>query len=413
MKSISVHQLSTLQAKRLSDGSPMMPAASPGRGNANEAPAKHAACKTSLLDTCIPLTPLFPATLANGAGTGNPAAGFPVIVAVQWQPHSRKQQRLGVGGMQEIHEKRLFMASCMALILTSMTFAIRARLETVFGPAGVGLTLEEIGYAFMPAFWGFTLAMVIGGPIVEYIGMRKGMWLAFILHTVGIVATLFAYDLATLFTATVFIGIGNGMVEAVCNPLVASMYPDKKTKMLNRFHIWFPGGIVIGSIIGYVLMDVLGLGWQVLVSTLFIPLAVYGFLFVGQAFPQTERVQMGVSARQSAMSLLTPLYLFVGFCMLLSAATELGTTQRIESLLSATGVNALLVLAFINGIMMIGRAMAGSIANRISTVGMLWFSAIFSFIGLQLLTMASGSFVFVAAAVFAIGVTFFWPTTLR
>ena len=202
------------------------------------------------------------------------------------------------------------------------------------------------------------------------------------------------------------------MVEAVCNPLVASMYPDKKTKMLNRFHIWFPGGIVIGSIIGYVLMDVLGLGWQFLVSTLFIPLAVYGFLFVGQAFPQTERVQMGVSARQSAMSLLTPLYLFVGFCMLLSAATELGTTQRIESLLSATGVNALLVLAFINGIMMIGRAMAGSIANRISTVGMLWFSAIFSFIGLQLLTMASGGFVFIAAAVFAVGVTFFWPTTL-
>jgi fucose permease len=112
------------------------------------------------------------------------------------------------------------------------------------------------------------------------------------------------------------------------------------------------------------------------------------------------------------MSLLTPLYLFVGFCMLLSAATELGTTQRIESLLAATGVNALLVLAFINGIMMIGRAMAGSIANRISTVGMLWFSAIFSFPGLQLLTAASGGFVFVAAAVFAVGVTFFWPTTL-
>jgi MFS family permease len=314
--------------------------------------------------------------------------------------------------MQAIDERRLFLASCMALVLTSMTFAIRARLETVFGPAGVGLTLEEIGYAFMPAFWGFTLAMVIGGPIVEYIGMRKGMWLAFILHATGIVATLFAHDLVTLFSATVFIGIGNGMVEAVCNPLVASMYPDRKTKMLNRFHIWFPGGIVIGSIVGYVLMDVLGMGWQVLVSTLFIPLVIYGYLFVGQSFPETERVKMGVSASQSAMSLLTPLYLFVGFCMLLSAATELGTTQRIESLLAATGVNALLVLAFINGIMMIGRAMAGSIANRISTVGMLWFSAIFSFIGLQLLTAASGGFVFIAAAVFAVGVTFFWPTTL-
>jgi MFS family permease len=98
--------------------------------------------------------------------------------------------------------------------------------------------------------------------------------------------------------------------------------------------------------------------------------------------------------------------------MLLSAGTELGTTQRIESLLAATGVNAQLVLAFINGIMIFGRAFAGQICARISTAGMLWFSAIFSFIGMQLLAGASGSFVFVAAAVFAIGVTFFWPTTL-
>ena len=43
---------------------------------------------------------------------------------------------------------------------------------------------------------------------------------------------------------------------------------------------------------------------------------------------------------------------------------------------------------------------------------MLWFSAIFSFIGLWLLSMASGYMVFAAAAVFAIGITFFWPTTL-
>lgn len=314
--------------------------------------------------------------------------------------------------METIHQRRLFIASCTALVLTAMTFAIRARLETVFGPDGVGLTLEQIGYAFMPAFWGFTLAMIIGGPIVDYLGMKKGMWIAFALHAAGIVATLLATDLTSLFTATVFMGIGNGMVEAVCNPLVASMYPQQKTKMLNRFHLWWPSGIVIGSIAGYLLMDVFGLSWQVLVATLFIPLVFYGYLFSGQSFPVTERVKMGISAADALRSMVTPLYLFVGFCMLLSAGTELGTTQRIESLLAATGVNALLVLAFINGIMIFGRAFAGQICARISTAGMLWFSAIFSFIGMQLLAGASGSFVFVAAAVFAIGVTFFWPTTL-
>jgi fucose permease len=314
--------------------------------------------------------------------------------------------------MSEIHERRLFAASCVALVLTAMTFAIRARLETVFGPAGVGLTLEQIGYAFMPAFWGFTLAMIVGGPIVDFLGMKKGMWIAFILHATGIVATLVATDLSSLFLATVFMGIGNGMVEAVCNPLVASMYPKQKTKMLNRFHLWWPSGIVIGSIAGYLLMDVAGLDWRMLVATLFIPLVIYGYMLRGQSFPLTERVEMGISTADALKSMVSPLYLFIGVCMMMSAATELGTTQRIESLLSATGVNALLVLAFINGIMIFGRAFAGPIQAKISTAGMLWFSAIFSFIGMQLLAGASGSFVFVAAAIFALGVTFFWPTTL-
>ena len=109
--------------------------------------------------------------------------------------------------MTGVNERRLFVASCTALVLTSMTFAIRARLETVFGPAGVGLTLEQMGHAFMPAFWGFTLAMVIGGPIVESTSLGKGLWAAFILHALSIVATLMATDLVTLFRATVLIGL--------------------------------------------------------------------------------------------------------------------------------------------------------------------------------------------------------------
>jgi fucose permease len=312
----------------------------------------------------------------------------------------------------DINRSRLFAASCMALLVTAMTFAFRARLETVFGPGGVGLTLEQIGYAFMPAFWGFTIAMIVGGPIVDFLGMRKGMLFAFMLHVIGAIATLMATDFESLFGATVFMGLGNGMVEAVCNPLVASAYPDQKVKMLNRFHLWWPAGIVTGSILGYLVMDVAGLNWQLMVGLLFIPIAIYGYLFFGQQFPVTERVEMGISHGDALRSLLTPLYLFVGFCMLLSAATELGTTQRIESLLRETGVNALLVLAYINGIMIFGRANAGYIAGRIGTAGMLWFSAIFSFIGLWLLTTASGGFVFVAAAVFGVGITFFWPTTL-
>ena len=314
--------------------------------------------------------------------------------------------------MIQINKDSLFFASCTSLLLTAMTFAVRARLETVFGPAGVGLTLEEVGYAFMPAFWGFTIAMILGGPLVDTIGMKKGMWLAFLFHTLGILTTILAFDLDSLFIATLLMGLGNGMVEAVCNPMVASMYPDQKTKMLNRFHLWWPAGIVAGSIAGYIVMDIMSMSWHYMVATLLIPLAIYGYTLLGQAFPITERVEMGVSSSDAFRSLFRPLYIFIAFCMLLSAATELGTTQRIESLLKETGVNALLVLAFINGVMMLGRYYAGPVSKKLSVLGMLLLSALFSFVGLQLLAISSGNYVFISAAVFAIGITFFWPTTL-
>ena len=314
--------------------------------------------------------------------------------------------------MENINKKRLFLGSCLALITTAMTFAIRARLETVFGPEGLGLTLEQIGYAFTPAFFGFTLAMIFGGPLVDFLGIKKITWIAFVMHAVGIVWTIMADSMTSLFLATLFVGIGNGMVEAALNPMVASMYTNEKTKMLNRFHVWFPGGIVIGSIVGWLVMDVMGLSWQIMVSTLFIPLVLYAVLFFGQVFPVTERVQMGISNKKMFSSVGKPLFIFMVFCMLLTAASELGTTQRIESLLKESVAVPLLVLAFINGIMALGRLFAGQVVHRLKPSGMLLYSAIFTFIGLWLLTVTIGGMTFVAAGVFAIGVTFFWPTML-
>ncbi|ANW96046.1 hypothetical protein AXE80_07040 [Wenyingzhuangia fucanilytica] len=314
--------------------------------------------------------------------------------------------------MDTFHKNRLFIASCLALITTAMTFAIRARLETVFGPEGVGLTLEQIGYAFTPAFFGFTLAMIFGGPLVDLLGIKKITWMAFVTHAIGIVWTIMADSMTSLFLATLFIGIGNGLVEAALNPLVASMYPEQKTKMLNRFHVWFPGGIVIGSLIGWLTMDVLGLSWQVMVTTLFIPLVIYGVLFFGQKIPVTERVKLGISNKEMIKSVTKPLFIFMVLCMFLTAASELGTTQRIESLLKTSVSSPLLVLAFINGIMALGRLFAGQVVHKLKPAGMLLYSAIFTLAGLWLLTITSGNMTFVAAAVFAVGVTFFWPTML-
>ncbi len=365
-----------------------------------------------------------------------------------------------------INKSRIFLASCLALLVTSLTFAMRAKIEEVFGPqeaGGIfGLSKETIGWAFGPAFWGFTVAMVIGGFIIDIVKTKSIIWAAFILHLIGAISFIMADDKITLFIANVFIGLGNGAVEAAFNPLIATLYPNNKTKMLNRFHVWFPGGIVIGSLLAWLMMDTVGLNWQIYIGVLFIPLALYGILFWGQKIPETERVSSGITykgmlnAIGAPVSIITSMtvmlllaidivklpegwmYLsligvflimalieaklirkasvifpFMFTFMLLTASTELVTTQWINALLAEAGVSQMLILALITGIMAIGRFFAGNLIHRINSVGVLLLSAIFSAVGIYMLSIVSGTgLTIVASVMFAVGVCYFWPTML-
>ena len=313
--------------------------------------------------------------------------------------------------MNSINRNQLFLASRIALIVTAITFAYRAALEGTWEKE-FHLTKEQIGWIFSPAFWGFTLAMIFGGPLCDVIGMKKLVGLAFIGHVTGIVIYLVAKDATMLFIGTVCIGIGNGMVEAACNPLVVSLYPDNKTTMLNKFHVWFPGGIVIGGLISYLFLEQLHLDWRIMVALLILPAILYGVMFWKLDFPKTERVAKGVSTAEMFKSCLNPLYLVMIICMFMTAATELGTGTWIGALLSGAGVSGILILVFINGIMAVGRSFAGPIVHKLNPNGMLIFSSLFAAIGLYLLSISSGYAAVGAAAVFAVGICFFWPTML-
>lgn len=310
-----------------------------------------------------------------------------------------------------INRNKLFLASCIALITTAMTFAFRASLEGVWGTE-YNLNREQIGWIFSPAFWGFTLAMLFGGPLCDWLGMKRLLGLAFVGQLAGVIIYLVAKDASLLFAGTVCIGIGNGMVEAACNPLVVSLFPEKKTTMLNRFHVWFPGGIVIGGLIGYFMISQFQVDWRIMVSLLFIPIALYGFLFMKLKFPSTERVTTGVSTGQMFGACLNPLFLVMLACMILTAATELGTNQWLGALLQGAGISGILILVLINGIMALGRAFAGPVVHRLNPTGMLIFSMVFTAIGLLLLSQATGAMAVVAAIVFAVGLCFVWPTML-
>jgi MFS family permease len=316
--------------------------------------------------------------------------------------------------MQSINRNQLFVGSCLALLVTSLSFGIRAgilgRLGTEFG-----LDKAELAIITSTAFWGFPLAVIIGGMIVDIIGMKRLLVWAFLFHLAGIVLTIFAGSFSnpfwSLFFSTLLIGIANGTVEAACNPLVTALYPDNKSTKLNHFHLWFPGGIVIGSLIVF-FFDKVAINWQIQVAMMIIPTLLYGFIFSKLKFPVTERVASGISTAEMYKSVAKPIFIFMLICMLGTAVTELFTGQWIGVLLTNVTDDSLLVLTVSTGVMVVGRAFAGPIIHKLAPTGVLLMSAIVATIGLYLLGHTSGNMIFVGALVFGAGVCYFWPTML-
>jgi MFS family permease len=311
----------------------------------------------------------------------------------------------------KIKKTPLFNASCVALVVTALSFATRGSFVEAWA-VEFNLTHAQVGWIVGTAFWGFTLAMFFGGPLVDIIGLGRIIAIAFICHVAGIVLTIVATGFWTLFISTLFIGVANGSVEAACNPLITSMYTEEKTRRLNRFHAWFPTGIVIGGLTVYLFNNIGLTDWRYAMAIMLVPTFIYGFMFLNKQFPQTERVVAGFSYKDMLKACISPLFLFMAFCMVLTAATELGTNQWIAALLANVSNNPILLLVWISGIMALARQFGGTFVHNTRSTVILLFSSVLAFIGLILMGYTSGIMVFAAAGIFALGIAFFWPTML-
>jgi MFS transporter, putative metabolite:H+ symporter len=308
-----------------------------------------------------------------------------------------------------INANRLFVASCFALITTAFSFSIRAGILTQLGTE---LNLDPVQLGTINSMWflGFPISMILGGIFYSKIGPKLIMQIAFIAHTIGILTTIYASSYGVLLISTLLIGIGNGCTEAACNPMIADSYSGNAFhSKLNKFHMWFPGGIVIGSLISKFLTDS-GQHWQTQIWIIMIPTIIYAILFWGQAFPKPKNQE--VSVLQNFKAMLNPLYLFVAACMALTAISEFGPQQWVGPILAKAGASPMLILALVTGLMAVGRYFGGPLVEKLNTVGVLLGGAIFALIGIYMLSTMSGSALYIAAVFYALGICYFWPNML-
>src|SRR5262249_51612131 len=152
---------------------------------------------------------------------------------------------------------RLFILSCLSLATGALVFSLFANIMPALGKAFELNDAELVGIA---GSWGIGLAIAVftGSALLDTVGMKRAIGLACLLQLVGVLVTVFTPNLAGLGGAIlvltigqIILGLGHGLIEATINPLAATVYPDDKTHRLNVLHAWWPGGLVIGGLLGY------------------------------------------------------------------------------------------------------------------------------------------------------------------
>ena len=127
---------------------------------------------------------------------------------------------------------------------------------------------------------------------------RSLVALALLGHVLSAVVTFMAtkanaYDY--LYWGMFIFAYANGTLEAVANPLVATVFPHNRTHFLNILHASWPLGMVVGAVASYLLGNVMGLGWKGQLAFYLVPTAAYAIMFLGQSFPKSEAAAKGAS----------------------------------------------------------------------------------------------------------------------
>jgi MFS family permease len=365
-----------------------------------------------------------------------------------------------------INRSRLLWAGFMAILAAGVGFAIRGGIFDNWG-SEYGFTGTQLGAIGGAGFTGFCFGIIIGGVVCDKIGYGWLVVAAFAFHVGSAVVTFAATPdnnaLQFLTWGMFLFAFANGILEAVSNPLVATLYPENRTHYLNILHASWPAGMIIGAALGWVLDDKMQMGWKIQLSLYLIPTVIYGIMFMGQKYPKSEAAEKGASLGDMlkdvgilgalvvcyllslffaqnvgmpapaaygiagvllvAVAVMTKfsmgsMLLFVLFIAhALVGAVELGTDGWIQNITGNlfTSEQGKFLFLWTSAIMFGLRFCAHFIESKLglSPVGLLFVCSILAVVGLQ---MASGMTTFVAAllalGIYAVGKTFFWPTML-
>jgi len=371
---------------------------------------------------------------------------------------------------------RLLWAGFVAILAAGVGFGVRGGIFANWA-ADFGFSAAQLGAIGGAGFTGFCFGIMVGGVVVDKIGYGKLVIAAFLFHVLSAFITFGATSGQEMGVAYQFLwwgmftfALANGILEAVANPLVATLFPNNRTHYLNILHASWPLGMVIGGVIGWTLGGENGWGWKAQLALYLVPTLVYGIMFLGQKYPKSEASEKGLKLGEMLKDVgilggavaCFMIYLFfkgflgpffetpmlptvisavIGLALLggiatitgfsighwliavlfithaLVGAVELGTDGWIQNITGAilSPEQGKILFVFTSLMMFVLRFCAHFIETKLGLkpIGLLFVCSLFGVAGLNFVA-AVNSFgpALGALLIYAFGKTFFWPTML-
>lgn len=322
-----------------------------------------------------------------------------------------------------INKSRLLFASFFTIVAGGVGFAVRGSILVDWGNQ-FGFTMTELGSITGGGFAGFGIIIILFSLIVDRVGYRPLLILAFFIHFLSLivtVATVYVFDTMgreaaywCLYSGTFLFAVGNGICESVVNPLVATLYPKEKTHYLNILHAGWPGGMILGGLLSIVFHDYVS--WEVLISFFLVPVFIYGVIVFKEKLPVSEAKEAGVPYKEMFSYFASPLLIGLMILMVLIGYVELGTDSWIQNItgnILENPTKGVLLFIYTSALMFVLRFFAGPIVHKISPLGLLLVCSFLGAIGLYILGNSTTGLIMVfAVTIYGVAKTFFWPTML-
>ena len=321
---------------------------------------------------------------------------------------------------------KLMWASFLTLIAAGMGFGVRTGTLAEWANQ-FGFTQVELGTITGGGLVGFGVVILCASLFIDRVGYRVILLLAFLLHVASVIVTLAATPVyaamgkdATywcLYVGIFIFAIANGLCEAVINPLIANIYPERKTHYLNILHAGWPGGLILGGIVGYLFLgagaQLTTLRWEIVLGLYLLPCLWYGLIVVNEAFPESDVKKAGIGFGRMLAEFASPVLLFLLVLHACIGYVELGTDSWITNITEGITGQGFQLFIYASAVMFVLRFFAGPIVERINPLGLLCVSALLGSLGLLWLSsVQSVALAWAAVTVYGLGKTFLWPTML-